>query len=87
MGKHDHSCRTERAKRNANKEKSAPAFEAGADFLLAGEGQPITKEISASIRQLGAVGGAAGEHFKTVTDGGQHRLQILLSRLWGAGEV
>ena len=32
MGKHDHSCRTERAKKNANKEKSAPAFEAGADF-------------------------------------------------------
>ena len=55
--------------------------------MLAGEGQPITKEISASIRQLGAVGGAAGEHFQTVTDGGQHRLQILLSRLGGAGEV
>ena len=30
--KHDRSYRTERAKRNANKEKSAPAFKAGADF-------------------------------------------------------
>ena len=58
-----------------------------ADFLLAGEGQPITKEISASVRQLGAVSRTAGEHFQTVTDGGQHRLQILLSRLGGAGEV
>ena len=30
--KHDRSYHTERAKRNANKEKSAPASEAGADF-------------------------------------------------------
>ena len=57
-----------------------------ADFLLAGEA-PVLAEIFPSVRQLGTVGRTAGEHFQTVTDGGQHRLQILLSRLGGAGEV
>ena len=54
-------------------------------FCLPGK-YPILKN-SMSVRQLGAIGRKAREHFQTVTDGGQHRLQILLSRLGGAGEV
>ena len=41
-------------------------------FCLPGK-YPILKNPM-SVRQLGAIGRTAGEHFQTVTDGGQHRL-------------
>ena len=39
------------------------------------------------VRELRAVGGPAGEHFKAVAEGRQDRLEVFHRTLWTAGEV